>query len=314
MNVSKKIVAVCPYVEKDGLQHEMSAFKAWETVGGTCVEHKLPKRIFHHFLYRCMLPCLTQNKYEARLKFLSGYKLFFQAYPDYIGYEIVPLFWDCWPECQGRVKRFLRENRVKVAIFTSSQVAKMMQKEFPTMKILTITEGINPNVYTGGKELLDRTIDLIEFGRKTNHICEIKLPSHRVHVYSKNGEKLFASNTDFYQALGNSKITLAFPRSITHPEIAGNIETLTQRYWENMLSRIIMVGKAPKELINLIGYNPVINIDPTNPSEQIVGILNEISSYQSLVNKNRETALKMASWTTRMLEIQKYLTLNGYSI
>ena len=53
---------------------------------------------------------------------------------------------------------------------------------------------------------------------------------------------------------------------------AGDIETLTQRYWENMLSRIIMVGHAPKELVDLIGYNPIIEIDKENDKEQIIDI------------------------------------------
>lgn len=37
------------------------------------------------------------------------------------------------------------------------------------------------------------------------------------------------------------------------PEIAGDIETLTQRYWECMFSRMVMVGHAPQELLTLSG-------------------------------------------------------------
>ena len=55
------------------------------------------------------------------------------------------------------------------------------------------------------------------------------------------------------------KIVVSFPQNITNPKKAGDIETLTQRYWESMLSRNIIVGQAPEELIELIGYNPVIN-------------------------------------------------------
>ena len=51
------------------------------------------------------------------------------------------------------------------------------------------------------------------------------------------------------------------------PELAGDIETLTQRYWECMLSRIVMLGHAPQELIDLIGYNPVIEIDKEHVKE-----------------------------------------------
>ena len=58
--------------------------------------------------------------------------------------------------------------------------------------------------------------------------------------------------------------------------MAGKIETLTQRYWECMLSRCLIVGRAPFELINLIGYNPVIEVEWGNESEQLLRILNNI--------------------------------------
>lgn len=96
-------------------------------------------------------------------------------------------------------------------------------------------------------------------------------------------------------------MTIALPRSITQPEIAGDIETLTQRYWECMFSRMVMVGHAPQELIDFIGYNPVIELgDKISAEEQIADVIEHIEDYQSLADKNYETAERLGSWDGRM--------------
>ena len=62
-----------------------------------------------------------------------------------------------------------------------------------------------------------------------------------------------------------------------------------------------MVGHAPQELIDFIGYNPVIELsDKISAEEQIADVIEHIEDYQSLVDKNRETAEKMGSWEMRM--------------
>ena len=107
--------------------------------------------------------------------------------------------------------------------------------------------------------------------------------------------------------MGDTKVTICLPRSMTHPDLAGGVETLTQRYWEAMLSRIVIVGHCPQELMDIVGYNPCIEIDAANPVKQIKEIVNNISDYQSLVDHNRETALRYAPWELRMKEVKEWL-------
>ena len=45
--------------------------------------------------------------------------------------------------------------------------------------------------------------------------------------------------------------------------------TLTQRYWECMFSRMVMVGHAPQEFIDFIGYNPVIELNDKISAERL---------------------------------------------
>ena len=88
---------------------------------------------------------------------------------------------------------------------------------------------------------------------------------------------------------------------MTQPEVAVDIETLTQRYWECMFSRMVMVGHAPQELIDFIGYNPVIELnDKISAEELIADVIEHIEDYQALVDKNRETAERLGSWDVRM--------------
>ena len=107
---------------------------------------------------------------------------------------------------------------------------------------------------------------------------------------------------------------MCYPRCDTQPDKAGDIETLTQRYWEAMLSRIVIVGRAPKELTDLIGYNPVIEIGKDNQQNRIIEILDNIDNYQSIVDKNRRTAIDLGGWDLRIKEIQLFLQNNGYKI
>lgn len=95
--------------------------------------------------------------------------------------------------------------------------------------------------------------------------------------------------------MADAKITISLPRCDTAAEETGGIETLTQRFWEGMLSRSVLLGRAPKELIDLVGYKPVVTLDKEHADEQVRDIVEHISEYQDLVNKNRETALRMAA-------------------
>lgn len=112
------------------------------------------------------------------------------------------------------------------------------------------------------------------------------------------------TDKDFSERIVNAKVTIAVPRCDVVPICH---ETLTQRYWECMLSRMVMVGRAPKELTDFIGYNPVIDIDYNNLYGQIKDITSNIERYQPLVDRNRETALRLAPWELRMREVKEWL-------
>ena len=182
------------------------------------------------------------------------------------------------------------------------------------MNILTITEGIKIDLYSPGNVLPDRKIDVLEIGRKDGNFFKSSLPEGINHIKTGNFARTFQSDEEFRAALADTKVTVTVPRCDVDKKTAGNIETLTQRYWECMLSRIVMVGRAPKELIDLIGYNPVVDWDGNDASPLVSDILENIEKYQDLVNRNYETAKEMASWEMRMKDIMIYLKNKGYSV
>lgn len=287
------VKAVAPYVHPGLLNFKTVAYEAWKRCGGKVAPCHYPWRMFHGAAFRWELPTLWKNKEEARLRFVEPVSIKFDTFPDYARYEVIPFVWDCWPRYFEKMCRWLKKHQVKTAIFTSSQTAEKMKKRFPQMNVMFCPEAVNTMLFQSGKQLNERTTDVFEYGR---------------------GSKQVYSQDQFQTFLTDSKLTIALPRSITNSELAGDIETLTQRYWEAMLSRMVMVGHAPKELTDLIGYNPVIEMDRENPSEQIKDILAHIEDYQELVDRNRETALQLGDWTLRMKQVMTYLKNCGYEI
>ena len=260
------------------------------------------------------LPLFSKSKEEARLRFIEPINRKLDAFPDYMQYEIIPLIWDCQPCLSNRISAWFKKHDVRTAIFTSKQNAERIQKRFPNMNILVITEGIDISKYHAGKELSERNIDVLEFGRSNKKVLKVALPNGIRHICTKVQDRFIFSDEELFNVMGNAKVSIALPRCDTDPAIAAGVETLTQRYWENMLSRIVMVGRAPKELTDYIGYNPVIELDKDHTNEQIMHIITHIEDYQDMVNKNRETALNMGDWTLRMRDVMKFLKKCNYTI
>ena len=310
----KKISIIKPHVHKGELSFQLYMYEEWKKKGVAYKEYNSIPILFLPLINRLFFPSFRINNKEARVFFVGGGSLRWGCWPDYMFCEIVPIIWDCWPIYYNSAFKFIEKYNIRTMIFTSSQTAKVMQEKYPDRNILSITEGINVSLYDEGKVLKERQIDLLEFGRSNWKVQNLDISKiGYVHVKSTPSNRAFLTEKDFVAGLANSKVTLSFPRSITHPEIAGGVETLTQRYWENMLSRVLMVGKAPKELVDLIGYNPVIDIDESDTKNQLLSIISHIENYQGLVDKNRETALRFSPWGSRIDEITRFLYNHGYT-
>lgn len=311
---SQKIVkAVEPYSFNHRPNFKHQPYDAWMTMGGKTADSHYPPKFLHGLVYKYSLMSFGQNRKETRLRFVEPVSMSFDTFPDYMRYEIIPMIWDCWPMYFNQVVGWLRKYHVRTVIFTSSQTAERMRKEFPGMNILAVTEGINTQFYHAGEALVDRSIDLLEYGSMERNFFPELVPGIN-HVNRNNADGCMDSFEQLTDTMSHAKVTIALPRCDTAPELTGDIETLTLRFWECMLSRTVLLGRAPKELIDLIGYNPVIDLDKNNPDQQVREIVSHISDYQELVDKNRETALRMAPWEIRMKTVMGWIVGLGYEI
>lgn len=308
-----KIYAVIPYAHNGKPSFKQQPYDAWVEEGGKTASPHYPPKWLHAMAYKFSLPVLRRSKSEARLRFVEAVSMTFDTFPDYLSYEIVPMIWDCWPQYFGRVAKWLRRNRVRTAIFTSTQTAENMRREFPGMNILSVTEGIDVMPYHEGEILSRRGIDLLEYGSPQrnffrNHVAGVN------HIDRANGAGKLDTLPMLLDAIADAKVTIALPRCDTDYDATGGVETLTQRFWECMLSRTVLLGRAPQELIDAVGYNPVVSLDRGNADAQVRSIVSRIDDYQPLVDKNRQAALRLAPWTLRMKRVMDWLSTLGYKV
>ena len=277
-------------------------------------------------LYLLTHPILRRfPKNSALLIAADGSSMIDKAFPYYGRYEIVPMLWDVWPYSWKRMFDSLKILDVKVVLVSSKQVTDLINSK-SAVKAFWIPEGIDETHYLSGKPLTERGIDVFEMGRQMpryhsvlqsmrhKHLLKDVLTSNIRKDGTLDNKRVKYSNEEVYRIMADTKVMTCFPQIDTNPGRAGEIETLTQRYWESMLSRCMMVGRAPKELIDLVGYNPVVEVDWESPEEQLVNILAHINDYQQLVDRNRKTALEFAPWRKRMPMIKRILNEQGYSL
>lgn len=253
----------------------------------------------------------------------GGGTLYYSSRP-YFRYNIIPFLWDVWPENRNVLFDDIKKLKVKLAFVTSKQNKELIEKK-TGIKCHYIPEGIDVADYSKGESLVDRVGDVYELGRQhpLYHKAVVSLVErgdircYYGNEYDNEGRLLklaFSTAEDLLLNINKIKIAICFPQCDTHPQRVGNIETLTQRYWECMLSGNLIVGRAPQELIDLIGYDPVVNVDWSNPEGQLSYILKNIGDYQPLVDKNYAAALKHASWDNRIEEIVNILATYGITL
>ena len=313
-----RLKALAPYIYPHSLNFKDKPFEAWKALGGETVRGWYP-RLMHKVMFGMDVPTLWSG--EARLCFVQPVSLYFDTFFAALGHEVVPFVWDCWPQYFDMMEAWLKKHKVRTAIFTSRQEMEEIQSRCPDVKMLWCPEAVDTSLYKEGKPLKERSIDLLEFGRSNEKVLGLasdswdpRVPIH--HVTTKVGDNFIYTDAQLYEAMGDAKVTICLPRSMTQPEVAGGIETLTQRYWEAMLSRMVIVGHCPKELEEIVGYNPVIELSGTGCEArgQILDIINHINDYQPLVDKNREAALHCGDWKQRMHGVMAWLRECGYDV
>jgi hypothetical protein len=239
-------------------------------------------------------------------------------FPWALNHEVVPVIFDCMPHEFAQWQRLFQRLRIRTAFFTASAAAAHFNQVLPAGRWRWLPEAINLVDYSAAQPWATRPTQVLEFGRrygKYHEVIALGLANASVrHVYEqRKGELVFATQADFLAGLGQAQISICFPQSMTHPERFGTVETLTQRYLESMASGCVLLGSAPGELIDLCGYNPVIDVDWTAPVAQLMALRAEPQQHAELRARNLDSVRRLGAWDVRAQQATASLSEAGYS-
>jgi hypothetical protein len=229
--------------------------------------------------------------------------------------EVIPWIFDAWPNVFDRIAKVLRRQRVRLAFFTARQSADYFRKTLG-IDAQWLPEACDPTDFDPSHPLAQRTTDVLELGRRHDPFHDAITPAlakhGRPHLYEKaKGQIIFPTTHGLRKGYANSKISVCFPSSTTHPQRAGHVETVTLRYFESMAAKCLLLGQCPAELKDLFGYDPVIPADPKDPAAQIEHILSHITQYQPAVERNHQRLLEVGTYDVRARELLKTLAAHG---
>jgi len=240
----------------------------------------------------------------------------FRWFPHAFTNELVPWCFDCWPADFARWRRFFLRHRVRFAAFTARASMAHFRAELPELKCEWFPEACDPDDFDASRTLASRTIDVIEHGRQYGafHSALVAGLGRGVrHVFAdRPGAVLFKTMRELQAALCNSKIAICVPRTLTHPEQAGSVETVTYRYFEVMAAGCVPVGVAPRELCDLFGFNPVVEATPETLASTVTDILAEPEKYDPLVARNLARLREVGTWRFRVGAVLDWLRSQGF--
>jgi glycosyltransferase involved in cell wall biosynthesis len=219
-------------------------------------------------------------------------------------FECVFYCYDCWPSRYDWWQSLFARYRTRAAFFSAKNAATEFERRCPEMYSLWLPEAADPTEYILGNKLIDRPIHVLELGRRYERIHEQLQPYLKIHSYRHlyepaKGTLIFPTKSALVRGLSEAMISLCFPCSMTHPERSGTTETVTYRFFESMASGCLIVGHCPNELIDLFGYNPVVELSPETCVEDIQQILDNIEQYQDLVDRNYRMLMDKGTWDAR---------------
>ncbi|HOV84330.1 MAG TPA: hypothetical protein PLE52_05930 [Paludibacteraceae bacterium] len=216
---------------------------------------------------------------------------------------------DAWPKDYIKIHDFCQIYRINYLFVTSSLSTIQLKKMLPTTIVEWVPEAIDTTIYKF-LPYHKKNIDVLAFGRKYDdyHLAILeKLQQHNFsYLFEKTkGELVFSSREEFINGLARTKISICFPSDLTHPARAGNVSTMTVRYLQSMAAKCLIVGHAPQEMIDLFGYNPVVEVDFTRPAEQLIEILNHYEDYFPLIERNYQEVIEHHNWQCRWNQIKE---------
>ena len=275
------------------------SYSAWRRL-----EKYIPERIKKYWFNKCAQQTKIKRHYFNVILGQEWDKCFpYMLFPNK---RSVYMF-DTWASSHKDIVKYVETYQLSNVFVSASQSAKRLQSMVNRPVFSWISEGVDPDQYKY-YSYTDKDIDVLELGRKYDvyhdHIVAGLKGDGRMHLYEETkGKLIFPREEDLIDGLAKTKISICVPSNITHPERAGDIETMTVRYLQSMASKCLVVGHAPQEMVELFGYNPVVEIDMEKPAQQIREILENFADYIPLIEKNYTETVTNHTWAKRWEQI-----------
>lgn len=273
-------------------------------VGEICSTHRVLDKLLLKYLQYGSMPSWNKNgsacfSIAMGIDSIPGVNTLLQS-----NLRILYLF-DAWPDKHTRIEKIVKHLKIDLLLVSSSQSASMLQVRLPRTKVLFCPEACKVEEYKC-KPLIDRKIDLLQLGRRYEPVHKALIADSGLnYLYQKeSGSLTFASQDLLKQGFADSKLSLCFPKTMTHPVESGGVETVTNRYFQSMASKCLVIGKAPQELIQIFGYNPVVELDLKDPLGHVKKILDNITDYESFIEHNYTILKRDHTWLNRWLFIR----------
>ena len=311
------------------LELSCKRYSTWKIRSGPILfaPRALSSRVYTliHYLLK---PLLRSYKIKGAVLSLGfPYRLYFfsRTFPYFTRDADMRVWWtyDVWQPDYPRVEKLVREGKINLLLLSSHQATEHFYKlKIPGCTVDWVPETINVEDYKH-KPWNERSIHVLSFGRgwqkyhdkivegcrenQINYISQSTSEDHDVALHGLKRNLLFPGWTDFINGLADTQICICFPRAVTHPQLAGNVSTLTVRYLQAMASKCLILGAAPLDIPYLLNYNPVIEVDWSNPVGQIKDIMAHPAEWQELVEKNYLTVSKIFQHNNAVEQIDKLI-------
>lgn len=288
---------------------------SWQVVSGLPALPllKVTARLLY-LLHRLLDPlfCLLGGNVRQRRSYLAiGYLA-----PHYLIYKSFPYFsipsglrivwmYDAWEAELPSILAAVKRDRINLLFVSSKQAAARLDgARSRKFRAHWVPEAVTVSVHEQNP-MRERRIDVLQLGRRWNQYHDSIVEGCRevgiTYLYENTpGELVFPSRSEFIAGLANTRISICVPAAITHPTRAGEICTMTWRYFQSMASKCLILGRAPEEMRDLFDYDPLIEIDLERPLEQLQELLAHLSDYRELIERNFETVKAWHQWPNRI--------------
>lgn len=211
------------------------------------------------------------------------------------------------PKPREAIRRFVEAFAIDDVFLSSSQAVASLRPMLRRSACTWIPEGIDPTEYRY-RPYAEKDLDVLSLGRRheTHHqlVCGSLEENHIRYLYERRkGTIIFPDRAGLIDGLARTKISICFPSSMTHPDRSDGVETMTVRYLQSMASKCLILGHAPAEMIELFGYNPVVEVDMRDPVRQIRSLLDGFDNQTALIERNFSRVLEKHTWQNRLKEI-----------